>query len=300
MIRKTVVSPAGDTLDVLTDEDVRALFPSRAPTNAISNAVRLDGQPSTGGLRRAIINDLWERGYVASSSGLAAVDLAKRLGVDGPRYKSVGQAIRSGRVMERCVELKANIRRTFEIRLVAVPERWLPDLSAAPALDVPPVPEPAPVDGLDDGPTADVEPVPVDYPPLDPVEPLSPVEGRLVDALATSLLTQVIEIVSTRDGGAPALHKLELDVVALEERLGTSLAYVDKLRRQLRETGDELAAVKAERDGLRQRLRSAEHNLKVATSADTRRIIDAEVRKRLDEMMRERPNGANSKVAAVS
>ena len=59
---------------------------------------------------------------------------------------------------------------------------------------------------------------------------------------------------------------------------------------------DELSAVKYERDGLRTRLRSAEHNLKVATTGDTQRIIDAEVRKALDKLMRQAPDSPKASV----
>lgn len=73
------------------------------------------------------------------------------------------------------------------------------------------------------------------------------------------------------------------------ERHGELIARAERLRRELRETGEELAAVKAERDGLRQRVRLLEHNVSSAINDDRERAIEAEVHRRVDRIMRERP-----------
>lgn len=75
----------------------------------------------------------------------------------------------------------------------------------------------------------------------------------------------------------------------LPGRLADQTSYAQRLRRELSDVSDELVAVKAERDGLRQRVRQLEHNLGAATSADRERQIEAEVRRRLERIMRERP-----------
>jgi len=72
-------------------------------------------------------------------------------------------------------------------------------------------------------------------------------------------------------------------------RLASQLEYSERMRRSYIEAGDELKAVKAERDGLRQRVRQLEHNLDVEQGRDFERTIQDEVRRRLDRVMRERP-----------
>jgi len=75
------------------------------------------------------------------------------------------------------------------------------------------------------------------------------------------------------------------------ERHGTATAYAARIRRDLAATGEELAAVKAERDGLRARVRDLERNVTQLGRAggDSERAIESEVRRRLDRIMRERP-----------
>jgi hypothetical protein len=213
--------------------------------------------------------------------------------------------LRVGPVMARCITLDARTKRTYGVRLTAVLERWLP---ALPDVDDRPVP---PADGggvdvdavIDDtgarvvdhpapGEAGSSTPPPPDYDDDRPV-----VEGRIADAVATALLAQVVEIIATRDAAAPALGRLALDVEALEARLGTQVAYVDGLRKDLRLAGDEIAALRVERDGLRRRLRETEHNLRVATSASARRIVEAEA-EAVARVMRETPIGPGTRVAA--
>jgi regulator of replication initiation timing len=61
------------------------------------------------------------------------------------------------------------------------------------------------------------------------------------------------------------------------------------MRKQLRQTGEELAAVKLERDGLRQRLRQTEANLNSALKGESAHAVTTEVMKRVDRIMRETP-----------
>jgi chromosome segregation ATPase len=115
-------------------------------------------------------------------------------------------------------------------------------------------------------------------------------------AVALSLLEQVVDIVSGKRSDGIELGRLQSELAAASQRLGDQVEDSAKLRRRLRETEDELVATKRERDGLRQRLRAAEHNLSVATGADVRRVIDAEVHKRVAQVMREVPVGPTSHV----
>lgn len=305
MIQRTTTTPAGEEVFVLTDADVmREASLSKA---AAAQASSLDGKS---GLRRAVVADLWLHGAVEDRrTGRCTQKIADRID-RGTTAMQVGTILRGGPVMDLILDRETNGKRTYTVRLTAVLARWLPHLERlAPVPDDPPVPTPVPVPAPDAGPTTGVGPGTTSTwdpaPPFgwvgddDPrAAPLSPVEGRLADAVATALLAQVVEIIATRDDAAPALGRLRLDVEALEERLGTQVGYVDKLRRELREAGDQITALKMERDGLRTRLRSAEHNLKVATSADARRIIDDEVRRRVADVMRETPSGPTSRAAA--
>jgi uncharacterized protein (DUF3084 family) len=75
------------------------------------------------------------------------------------------------------------------------------------------------------------------------------------------------------------------------ERLAKALEYGQKLRRELGETGDELKAVKQERDMLRQRLHIAEANMDKALG-DGRRFVDAEVQKALGRIMSAKPTSS--------
>lgn len=307
-----VESPAGDRLEVFSDDDLAALFPD-LPTSALS--LMTSWQPRVDSPRGPALSSLWVDGPVVNDSGRAGLvlrDRAARFGLDpGRDPASVVTAFRQG-AFDLFVERRTRGKRTFVIRLIAVAERWLPYLTkietaTVPTRDAvssgsddvasPAAPEPAPAveavpggdvstNGHSDGSAAVAVPGP------------APVEFELTNAVATALLTQVVEIISTGKSAAPELGRLRLDVEALEERLGVQVGYVDKLRRDLREAGDEIAALKVERDGLRQRLRAAEHNLRVATGADAARIIDAEVQRQVDRIMRERPAGAGSKALA--
>lgn len=77
----------------------------------------------------------------------------------------------------------------------------------------------------------------------------------------------------------------------LANQLGDLTAYAARLRKELASASDDVVALRAERDGLRQRLRLAEQNVEAVGRGDPdrERTIEAEVRRRLDRMMRERP-----------
>lgn len=124
---------------------------------------------------------------------------------------------------------------------------------------------------------------------------LHPLERNLADAVATALLARVIEVLTTGKSDVVGLRLRQLrdEVDELQKRLGQQVEYVSNLRRQVREAGDEIITLKFERDGLRQRLRTAEHNLTVATSGDAKRIIENELHKEIDRLMRQTPGPTN-------
>jgi regulator of replication initiation timing len=309
-----VESPAGQRLEVYSDDDLLALLGSdERPVNAV--ALLTSWQPRRNSARGPALTALWVDGpAVDRPTGRAALvlrDRALRYGLGADVSPAQVTATLSQGAFDLFVERDTNGKRTYEVRLIAVAERWLPYLSriesAAPTRDADPT-------GTDDAasPAASVPEPAADAIPggdvsanghssdsaVAAVPDRQPVEVELTNAVATALLTQVVEIISTGKSAAPELGRLRLDVEALEERLGVQVEYVSSLRKSIREAGDEIAALKVERDGLRQRLRAAEHNLKVATGADAQRIIDAEVRRQLDHMMRRPPAGAHSKVAS--
>lgn len=319
VIERTVTSPVGDELPVYSDADLLALYGDGRSPNALSLMTSWHPRPHSP--RAPALLALWHEGVAEDRSGRAALvlrDRATRYGLDVDVEPAVvTTSIGQGAIGELFVERVTNAKRTYSIRLVAIAERWLPfleppaqvgsasatvgadltgtDDDADAATDAPPEPEP---EGHTGGVTCEHGAVSADGAVLAPAATHSPIEFELTNAVATALLTQVIEIISTGAGAGPQLGRLQLDVEALEARLGTQVAYVDKLRRDLRAAGDEILALRHERDGLRSRLRAAEHNLTVAMSADAQRIIDAEVRRQLDKLMRQAPNGEHSKRTA--
>lgn len=317
-IERTVTTPVGDELRVYSDADLLTLYGDGRPINAV--ALMMSWAPRRDSPRGPALLALWHEGAVEDrKSGRAAMLLherAVRYGLAADiRPAAVTTAMSQGAFGELFVERETKGKRTYAIRLVAIAERWLPYLERP--IEPAPATTSAEPTGSDDDTTATVTPEPepegrtggatcerggvsADVAALAPAAAPSSVEFELTNAVATALLTQVVEIISTGAGAGPQLGRLQLDVEALEARLGTQVAYVDKLRRQLREAGDEITALRFERDGLRTRLRKAEHNLTVAMSADAQRIIDAEVQRQLDKIMRQAPNGEHSKRATVA
>jgi len=304
---RTVTSPVGDEIVVYSDDDLIGLMPN-VPIRAVVLAA--SWEPRRGSARGPVLSSLWHDGpAVDRKTGAASAvlrDRALRFGLSPSVTPAQMTTTVNTDLLSLLVERETKAKRTYSIRLVGVAERWLPMLRRQVESDVdagvdvglsdvgPALPSlgglsdagSAPVSGRGDGAATGVAP--------------APVEVEIANAVATALLTQVVEIIASGSGAGAQLGRLQLDVEALEARLGTQVAYVDKLRRQVREAGDEVTALRVERDGLRQRLRAAEHNLTVATGADAQRIIDAEVRRQLDIMMRQAPGGERSKIAAVS
>lgn len=304
---RTITSPGGDELTVYDDDDFADVLGFAS--------LRQRGQMmqwST--LRRHVLGALFYGGPMLDPvSGRAATKLLDRAierGLPADTNRFATTSLMQSPAMSLCIEreTRGTARRTFAVQLVALPESWyrklLDDSSPDDAL-----PTSAELGGgssdeaggstteLDEPfPPRSVEPV-VPEPDPDPPRPILEIE--IAHSVATAMLTQVVEIISAGTSDSPLLPALRAEITELEDRLGHQVGYADKLRRQLRDAGDEIVALKHERDGLRQRLRSAEHNLKVATSADAQRIIDVEVRRQLDRMMRQAPNGQHAKAVAT-
>lgn len=304
MSDRTVTSPVGDTILLLADDELAELAGLDA-TNAHSMGQVLQQTPD----RMALLGALWRHGPVIDrQSGRATAKLVELAGggIKNPT------AILTAAPVSPIVERKCNGKRTYEIRLAALPERWLRAIeSAHPAAAM----RAEPPD--DDRLAADVGSERMEGEPPDdeaataPSGSPSPLLATVTDlperaaplvaadAVATALLAQVAAIISRGTDEAPVANRLRDDLVTLSDRLATQVEYVEKLRRDLRGSGDTITALKAERDGLRQRLRDAEHNLKVATSVDTQRVIDAEVHRQMERMMRQAPAGQHYPVESA-
>lgn len=286
MAPRFLTSPAGDKIEIISDDEMA----ERLGAGPVALRQLLKWSP----VRPPILRALWNHGaYEDRQSGRATGMLAADAGLAGAQVTPV----LASPAMEPCLERELNGRRTYWIRLVALPEKWLQFVEPpAVADEEPAAPEPADIEaGSVD--SEELEAPGSDQLDAEPGEAGSdPAPALEVShAVALSLLTQVVEIITAGRGDAHELSRMRLDVVDLSERLGGQVSESDKLRRQLRETGDELLALRQERDGLRQRLRIAEHNLTVATSGDVQRVIDTEVRKRLDTMMRQAPGDVRAR-----
>jgi len=306
MTDQTVMSLAGEEVAVFDDADFGELAGFDPTSRSFRHSFAL--RPST----LAVLKALWRHGTINDRSGLAVGRLAERVRTtDGLEPVSMN-AVLTTPLMKQAVERVTSGRRTMQVSLVALPRTWLAKVEGAlgehPAepdvlrqlqdiqqrnravveqrqLWPAAVPEPAPgVEMMQHAIAANEQARP---------EPAVGTDAHMevADAVATALMARVVEIISNNGTNVLAVKNAQLtgEIAQLQKRLGEQVGFVDRLRRDLREAQDEVIATKHERDGLRQRLQSAEHNLKVATGADAQRIIDAEVRRAVDQMMRQAP-----------
>jgi hypothetical protein len=321
---RVVKSAAGEDVRVLDDQAWGELAGFPAGTKSFDIAKHL------GDNRAAVLAVLWRDGPIEDPSGLAVGrlwDLALELADD------VGSptVLTASPMFAPCVERETKGKRTFSYRLVAMPERWLPSVTALARKRTPSSATRSRNAGTEAAPrhgsptagavTASVPATPVDVldvvkekaaqarqeapgaapavngqhrPVREPTAVLGPSSGPAVDlggevasAVATALLAQVVQVLTKGPQGQ--LDQLQAALDDVQHRLGTSTSFVDRLRRQNREQADEIIALRRERDGLRQRTRAAESNLSAALSSDAQAVIDAEVRRQLDRLMRAKP-----------
>jgi hypothetical protein len=278
----TVKSLAGEDVIVFDDAD----FAELAGFDPTSHSFKLSFQlrPNT----LAVLRALWRHGSVVDRSGLAVGHLADRVRSLNTQDDFNINAVLTTPLMQHAVERVTKGRRTMQIALVALPRTWHRkvegSLAEEPVKDMTPVDPARPIQPqlslTDDAvptavPTADVDAAHYD----------------VADAVATALMARVVEILSNNGTNVLAVKNAQLtgEIANLTRRLGEQTSYVERLRRDLREAQDEVIAAKFDRDGLRARAQAAEHNLRVATGADAQRIIDAEVHRQIDKMMRQAP-----------
>ena len=120
-----------------------------------------------------------------------------------------------------------------------------------------------------------------------------PLDISIASQVAMSLLTTVVEIISAGSGAAvdEKVRKLQGDLNDVMTKLSQRLEDNDRMRRQLRQAGDDINALRLERDGLRSRLRATEANLTAALKGDAVQAINGEIQRRVDAIMRVSPKG---------
>lgn len=318
---RTVISPGGETVELVGDEQFlrRYNLAPRTLNDMWANRVPL-------------LSTLWVSPAFVDKTGRATFKVAEAIAAltdVRPNPLSLNALMNKGGPISQCVDRTIRGKRCFEIRLVRLPQSWYDRLeranlkpTAAPkpsrALDG--VPEPSPVDAAEAGADAETgvygRPVVVDETervelrlgadgaaqtttesPLPPKWEPAPMELQISQVVAMQLLTAVVEIVSSGKAPdhAPRIAQLEADLREVEQRLGAQYDETKRLRRKLGEAADVISAKQVEVDGLRRRLRIAEHNLGVAGSADVNRLVTEQVREELAKIMRSAPGDVHAR-----
>lgn len=314
MSDRVVTSPAGQEVIVFDDKDWGEMVGLEQGTKSWTVAVE-----RVAAWRLAFLAVLWRDGPIEDRSGRATGmlwDLALELVDDAPNPTHVVASPTFG----PCLERETHGRRTRCIKLVALPAQWLPRVEAlarrrtptsiqarsgaaetgvaprqaapVPVLDVLDQVRQKAAQARQDAPGSPPAPNgshrPTEAVTAPQASPDPALATDVASAVATALLAQVVEVLSKGADGSE-LARVRRDLDAMAQRLGTQVDYVEKLRRDSRAQADVIVALRQERDGLRARLAQSEANLKAATSQDAQRIIDAEVRRQLDRMMRQAP-----------
>ena len=227
--------------------------------------------------RRAVITALAEHGPFTDRGGRATVQLARAVGYTGTQAALSG--VLRHHVMSHAIDRDLKGKRTFRIALKAVPERWAHlltngDDTAKPEATVTPIEVP------------DVLPEP---------EPDVTENMRLeiAGSVADALLARVVEIVRSPDADKQAVlerDKALTELAEVQDRLATALNYGTTQRNAVQRLGEDLIAVKQERDGLRIRLRQAEANVERLTRPGGQAaIVNELVQVELAKVMRATP-----------
>ena len=302
MIQRTVRSPAGEIIEVMGDAEwVKLTGVSERGLN-LWNA----------GSKRFIVAALWEHGVFSNSSGRAISDMLdwiyETYGVEA-RGGSITTMIRDPINVPAFKRVTPHVKRTHSIQLIALPEIWYSKLMDTLAIEIQhgrvleilaPEPQPEPIPDEIETPTDQewanlTSALELDAPTIYDSEPV--INLDIASSVAMSLLTHVVEIIHAGSPEATDARvrqlKTEFDDVA--EKLSKRLEENNVMRRQLRQAGDDLQALRIERDGLRSRLRSTENNLSEILRGDQAKLIDAEVSKRIERFMNAKPESKHVK-----
>lgn len=318
MATKSVVeTPAGETVEIFDDKTWIEL------TSTAEQSVR-----QFSGRKPWIVRALWEHGEFTDKSGQAVRRMAEWI---VENYPDAGMdssitsisALMNSPVSFPAFDRKMNGKRTFSVKLVAMPRKWFDRLcenlnkyeyqrvdpgvsaiiaDAAEAFDAETrigiTDADIETERFDDEePTisdmdiqALLDSVPgVDSPTIYNEQPSMRID--IASQVAMSLLTTVVEIISAGDKSSidDSVRRLKGDLTEVQQRLSQRLSENDSMRRQLRQAGDEIRALRHERDGLRSRLRATEANLTAALKGDAIHAINGEIQRRVDQIMRVAP-----------
>lgn len=270
------------------------------------------------GIKPYLVRDLWEYGASEDPSGGASPQLFERIENHYPEARNLLNWPRSLTSLMTAEANAAafmrdiNVKRCYRIALVAMPETWyaklrrdiggsMPTFTATPVESNGTKPQPidkgetSPIDAILDNPNI-VLPIARDLPDVESdsfeVESGPSLDVQIAGQVAMELLTRVVEIISAGSSSGLSeakLRQLTADYESVTGRLAQRLEENERMRRQLRDTGDELRAVKIERDSLRARLRQTEANLNSALKGESAHAVTTEVMKRVDRIMRETP-----------
>lgn len=309
-IKKTVVSPAGETIELVRDDE----WVNRSGVPAQSLRSWQSGN------KRFLLAALWEHGQFTDPRGSGSVLRRVR-----EYMRSNYGAEMGGPALSMLIKHDVNLpafeidrrrqKKTDWVRLVALPEMWYAKLmhtleteinpyrrehGTAVTPEPPDEPPPLPVVPFPDEPESVATPTDQEWADITrdldldaptEYEHTPALDLEIASTVAMSLLTQVVEIIHA---GSPEttdarVRQLSSDVADISGKLAARLQENDVMRRQLRQAGDEIQALRMERDGLRTRLRGTEANLREVMKGDNARVVDEEVRKRVDQFMRARP-----------
>lgn len=281
----TITSPAGDLIEVVDDADFMEVF----DINEIDMRIWAPKRP--------IFAALWYEGAVVDhQSGRATHFLWERAVRHGyPSKESAVASVLNSPMMHGCLERDVNVKRTYSIKLVRLPASYVERLKQTKPAKAPPRPKEE-KEVVEPGPGPEPEPEQAatqGNAAISPstVEPVSELTEDAAAAVARHLLAEVIRVVTSEQPDNEAIFReVNAELVDTRQKLANALEYGQKMRREASETGDELRAVKTERDTLRQRLRATEANLTAALGGEGRRFIDEEVRKQLGRIMEAKPS----------
>lgn len=303
MMATKVKSAAGNEIEVLSDDEWLEL------TGGTIQALRMWTRT-----KPVVVRYLWEHGGVSDEKGGATGVLFDGIREAYPdaqlgKHPTAVTMLMADDFNAPAFDRKVNGKRTYAIDLVAMPETWLrkleydlehrknghhPQPIEEPVAAEPIEEPPAAVNGhtpTDDEINELLDSIQTDAPTVFETSP--PIDLEVASQVAMSLLTTVVEIISA---GTPTVvdtkvRQLQSDLETVASRLAQRLEENERMRRQLREVGDEVRALRQERDGLRSRLRATETNLQAALKGETSQAVTAEINKRIDQFMRVAPKG---------
>lgn len=289
MTSKTVKSGSGYAIEIVDDADWLEL------TGGSDISLRM-----WSGSKPLAIRYLWQHGKIEESRGKATLVLHEGIGSDEFRPTALTMMMNDPKNAP-AFDRHINGKRCYSIQLVALPRTWYDKLRRDMNGDAKTVFEAIRIEangGIIEAPPAIIEPDPIEAfiptPIEEPIEePVStlPLDIEIASQVAMSLLTTVVEIIAagTPETANAKVRQLESDLAGVMQKLSARLEDNERLRRQVRELGEEIQALRFERDGLRNRLRNTESNLSMALRGDAAAAVNGEIQKRVDRIMREAP-----------